>query len=223
MIAKTMLKILAYLISRIIYQKNRLIWKYPASPGKIIWVTPGQMQRSIEYTSILNHKRYYLDGVIAGGNWGKRQSKVSKTHSDLFESFDQYFNKSVPLEETGYFTKKRGKSAAKKYKLKYEPIYRQIKEEGFKIPTSVFDSVEPFKVSIASNGDIMFMTGKHRLAIAKTFGDDFSIPALVSFRHTEWQKKREYILSRKGKNIKDEYQKYLTHPDIASELPGAPD
>jgi len=221
MYKRILFKVIAQILSTIIYQKNRLIWKFPASPDKFIWVKPGQIERSIEFTMIVKQRRYYLDGIISAGDWGTRRSKVKRLHAGLFESFHQYFNESVPLEETGYI-KNKGKNnpvgMAKKYKKKYEPIYCQVKEEGFKIPESIFDKVEPFKVSIASNGDILFMTGKHRLAIAKALGDDYKIPAKVSHRHIEWQKKREYILSRKGKNIKPEYRKYLSHPDIVSEL-----
>lgn len=214
---KPVVNSIAYVISRVIYLKNRLVWEKPAHPGKIIWIKPKHIERSIEFSRIVKQRRNYLDGVIKAGDWGKRNYKVKKLHSELFDAFNLHFNEDIPFEETKYFLEKEIGSDYNpmEYSKKYNKIYRQIKTEGFRVPGSVFDDIEPFKVSIAPNGDILFMTGKHRLAIAKALGDDFTVPAKVSHRHSEWQKYRDHLYQKlkKGEITKENILD-LDHPDL---------
>ena len=214
------LRILAFIVSHIIYLLNCFRWHKPAVPGKIIWVKPSSITRSIEFTHIVKQRKYYLNGIIKGGDWGKQEYSVFKIHDVLFESFKKRFKHKIPFTETEYFKSKTGSTRVidkqlEEYNKKYSSIYNQIKEEGFKIPSSVFDQMDTFKVSIASNGDFLFMTGKHRLAIARLMGQDFRIPVKVSHRHKEWQEYRDqlYLEYCDGKISKEQIQK-LEHPDL---------
>jgi len=198
-------------------------WKAPAKPGKVIWVAPADIVKSIEFTPIVSQRRYYLNGIIAKGEWGFTNYRVHELHQNLFETFEKMFVEGIPFTKTAYFNKKKHKknidAFVEKYNTKYRRVYKSIEKSGFHIPRSIFDEIDMFQISIGGEGDILFMTGKHRLAIALLMGEDFKIPANVSHRHIEWQRKRDLIL--KGKKSKERdilLEKYGDHPDIVSEL-----
>lgn len=194
-------------ISRLLSIVNYLRWKKPAQPEKIIWIKPNRIKQSIEYSDLVQGRRYYWNGVIRGGEWDENTSKLPFY---LFKVFEKRFIEQVPFRETAYF--QNGKSAKIE---KYEKMYKEIKMSGFKTPTSIFDEVDSFKVSISSTGELLFMTGKHRLAIARLMGDDFQIPVEVSHRHAEWQKYRDrlYEACEKGNMTKGDILQ-IDHPDL---------
>jgi hypothetical protein len=71
---------------------------------------------------------------------------------------------------------------------------------------------------IYKNGEILYtVDGNYRLYMCIEAGIK-EISGRVWMRHIEWQEIREHILSRKGKNVHEEYSQYLDHPDIADEL-----
>ena len=220
---KVIMRFVGLFLSRLCYSYYLMRWKAPAKPGKVIWVAPADIVKSIEFTPIVSQRRYYLNGIIAKGEWGFTNYTVHELHQKLFDSFEKIFVEGVPFTQTSYFDKK--KKTIKEEELieihnnEHKKAYRSIEKSGFHIPRSIFDEIDMFQISIGGEGDILFMTGKHRLAIALLMGEDFKIPANVSHRHIEWQKKRDLIL--KGKKSKERdilLEKYGDHPDIVSEL-----
>jgi hypothetical protein len=158
---------------------------------------------------------YYLNGIIAGGSWGRKKQTIHKLHTDLFEAFELHFKHNIPLEETEYFSDSGKKEQLHYYKKKYCSLYNEIKDNGFKLPGSVIDDIDYFKVCIASNGDFMFLTGKHRLAIAKLFGNNIKIPVRVSYRHKDWQGYRDKLyIDYKRKMITKKEIADIKHPDL---------
>ena len=63
------------------------------------------------------------------------------------------------------------------------------------------------RVSIGRNGEIIWIGSHHRIAIAKVLKFD-KIPALVYYRHYEWQKKRFDMVKNKF------FGNYTNHPDV---------
>lgn len=223
--AKTVvLRATGYIISHLAYFYYQLRWSSPAHPEKIIWVKPAEIIRSIEFTDIVQQRRYYLNGIISKGKWGKTESTVHTIHQPLFDAFRDKFLKGKEFEETSFFKEYRRKNKSvqsfkDKYDVRYQEIYERIKESGFHVPKGVFDEFDAYKISIAANGDFLFMTGKHRLAISLLMDDDFEIPVKVSHRHIEWQNIRETILSNENSELRKKLLiKYGNHPDIFSEL-----
>lgn len=214
------LRMVGFIVSHGLYTYYIFRWKKPAKPEKIIWIKPNDIERSIEFSDIVQQRRYYLNGVILNGEWGRDDYTVYKIHSPLFNAFKEKFSEKNSFADTEYFnrlnlTVNELKRKVKTYDRKYSAIYECIKKEGFHIPNSVFDEMDTFKVSIASNGDFLFMTGKHRLAIAKLMGDAFKIPVKVSHRHYDWQKYRdELFLDYQDGNISKEKIKKIDHPDL---------
>lgn len=213
-------KIITNLVSQMVYAVNCIRWKKPARPGKIIWVSSSDIRRTIEFSKIVKQKRHILNGIILDGNWDKTGQTVGYYHSELFNAFRAHFKKGKPLEDTVYFNnKKKSKNVIEgrvnKYRSYYDDLYKEIKENGFKISKSLLSEIDDFKVSIASNGDFLFMTGKHRLTIARLIGDDFRIPVKVSHRHKKWQEYRDKLYDDyiNGRISKKEILE-INHPDL---------
>lgn len=216
----SLMRVIGYVISYVMYWINNLIWKMPAHPEKIIWVDPDEIVRSIEFSKIVSQRRYYLNGIIKDGDWDKGTYTVYHLHDRLFEAFKRRFFEGYCYLDTTYFQQKdlpesSLKALADKYKRRYDYIYSEIKKEGFSLPSSVLDYMEEFKIGISSKGEFLFMTGKHRLGIAKLMGEDFKMPVKVSYRHTEWQAYRDQLYTdlKTGK-ISDEDIMNLNHPDL---------
>lgn len=216
----SLMRLAGYLISHTLFFINKLKWKKPAHPEEVIWVDPNQIVRSIEFSNIVRQRRYYLNGIIKDGNWDKGTYTVYHLHNGLFKAFEKRFIEGLSYLETNYFKEKnlpkpRLRALADKYERKYDNIYSDIARDGFSVPSSVFDQRDAFKVSITAEGEFLFMTGKHRLAITKLMGDEFKMPVKVSHRHTEWQKYRDKLYSelRAGKIKKKDIIK-LNHPDL---------
>src|SRR5699024_648692 len=151
--------------------------------------------------------------------WYEKDYMIYNVHSDLFKAFRKKYLKGRLFSETRYFNKKKlPKSELEKlvktYKERYDKIYKEVKKNGFKKP-SVFDTIDPFIVSIGSCGEFLFMTGKHRLAIARLMGEDYKIPVKISHRHAEWQQYRDqlYLAYKSGMITKDDIGN-KHHPDL---------
>jgi hypothetical protein len=214
-VSRILFKIITSALSWLLYCFYYIRWKKPARPDKILWISPNEINRTVEFTKLVKYRKYYLNGIISGGSWGRKKQTVNKLHTDLFEAFELHFKHNIPFEKTEYFSDSGKKEQLCSYKKKYCRLYNEIKEHGFKLPGSVIDEVDYFKVCIATNGEFMFMTGKHRLAIAKLFGDKFKIPVRVSHRHRDWQYYRDklYVDYKLGKITKNEIAD-INHPDL---------
>ena len=66
---------------------------------------------------------------------------------------------------------------------------------GFAAPTWRNRTTDPFCLSIGANGEFLFMTGKHRLALAEVAGVK-AIPARISARHWQWQAYRDELYQK---------------------------
>lgn len=208
------------LISWVVYYFNCIRWVKPARPGKIIWVNPSEIENSIEFSKIVKQKRVILNGIVLRGDWDKTNRTVNFYHSELFDAFYSHFKEGKNLKETSYFKRKIksenvDEERIDKYNSFYDKLFNEIKNNGFRISNSLFDGIDDFKVSIDSNGGFLFMTGKHRLAIARLMGDDFKIPAKVSHRHIDWQKYRDKLYKGfiQGKITKEDIRS-INHPDL---------
>ena len=106
-----------------------------------------------------------------------------------------------------------GKSSSRKDFSTYQSLFLDLKEGAFKYNTSVFSS-KNLCVGISDDGEIIFLTGNHRVAMARLMRLDM-IPVQVSFRTKAWHHKRKSILqSLANHNVEDWMKSYLNHPDI---------
>ena len=75
-------------------------------------------------------------------------------------------------------------------------------------------SVEYYSIAIDENGEFLYLTGKHRLALAKAAGMK-KLPVNVAIRHEEWQKFRDSLFKRlREGDITREQIIEMNHPDL---------
>lgn len=125
--------------------------------------------------------------------WGCESEKEFKSRC---ETLDQIFE---DMKERGYrsqkeLVKERGDETS---------------DEPFIIRGSYLENFDEVAVDIGRDGDLLFVDGRNRLAIAKILGIN-EIPIRVVARHKEWQKKREKI----GECGIEKLPEYSEHPDI---------
>ncbi|NNE34966.1 MAG: hypothetical protein HKN13_07005 [Rhodothermales bacterium] len=96
----------------------------------------------------------------------------------------------------------------------YQSLFETLSSRGFTIHTWRNRKMDPFCLSIGANGEFLFMTGKHRLAMAVVSGVK-AIPARISARHWQWQAHRDELY-RKGLNGEVSLAQLdaIDHPDL---------
>ena len=98
--------------------------------------------------------------------------------------------------------------------VRYQSLFGTLSTRGFAVPTWRNRTTDPFCLSIGANGEFLFMTGKHRLALAQVAGVK-AIPARISARHWQWQAYRDELY-QKGKvgEISIAQLDAIEHPDL---------
>lgn len=134
-------------------------------------------------------------GFIEVMNWEGFTADVN-TLSDI-EVFKSVFMNGVRWEDTKYYTKffnrldKKGTGRTNtktwedyknKHLLRWVHLYRAIKDHGYKTQFELNQKVCPPKeieVAISKDGDIIFIDGRHRLAIVKILNIEI-IPVIIN-------------------------------------------
>lgn len=217
------LKVVSEILSVLFYSFYKLFYKKVAHPKAILFVDSKKILKNIDKGSIVRQRRLYLTGVILSGSWDEEFQWLFSDlgFNYLFEDLSRLTENNLTIEKSHWYEVRKDKCKTpsdiesikeevdKKMK-KYYKIYQKIKTDGFIIPRSVFDKTDFFYVCISANGDYLFMTGNHRLIIAKILalrGYNIKIPVRVSHRHSKWQAFRDELYVKYKKNI-------LTRRDI---------
>ena len=106
-----------------------------------------------------------------------------------------------------------------------EKLYKLIRKYGFKSQQELYsfiDRLTPIKwtpiideiaAAIDRDGQLLFINGKHRLAIAKVL-DIPEIPIVVLLRHKKWLKFRKELIELSKKSPQKKLNFCFTHPDL---------
>ena len=170
----------------------------------------------------------YPKGTVINGDWDlnlhdiftEKSGERIKILIDLYSSSNQ-LEKKKHQDKLVSFLLKNNKDFTKNDALdelkRADNIFNAIKDKGFK--NYYFQNYNLFffkfktkcksgiRVSIGRNGEIIWIGSHHRIAIAKVLKFD-KIPALVYYRHYEWQKKRFDMVKNKF------FGNYTNHPDV---------
>ena len=166
-------------------------------------VPPYLIDYSIEPTKFVRRGHYRFSGLIKRKDW-ERIIPLQVKHKMLVDQFREVFalaNPKSPRQEQTDLGR-------------YQSLFEALSTKGFEIPTWRNRTTDPFYLSIGANGEFLFMTGKHRLALSKVAGVK-AIPAKISARHWKWQAYRD-ALYRKGKNgdLSLAELDAIEHPDL---------
>jgi len=240
----------AYALSWIYVRTARMRLRHaaPLYPGRLYWVDPDEIQRSVSWTQISAHRKedeharfrapnYRLAGRVFGGDWDQRE--VWFAQSTLFQSFRKHFRDGVPWDQTAFYTESKAAlkegatlwgcetlTAFDERCAEIERLYEQIGTDGYKTQTELHGRAHlsptldrlyraiwgEIAVSIGRDGELVFVDGRNRLAIAKLHGLD-AVPVVVLVRHSEWQQRRNAV-ARRAVTPASLAAEIRTHPDI---------
>ena len=195
------------------YQYLNTRYKNVARPERIIWVDPNSIYYSIEFSELAKKRLFYIRGLVIGGDWDRTGYTVLRFHRNLFKYLSCKLRDIEPPLNTSDMIRLDKKYDAGLLK-KYKALYETVCESGFSLPNSRL-GIDPFYIGIGRDGEYFFITGKHRLAIAKAARR--KIPAVISFRHANWQKTRDdYLMnSRASERERGKLSEtIINHPDL---------
>lgn len=219
------------------YIKNLVQWdpESVADPLKSMWIDPNDVSWVIPKPRQMSYQAG--PGYIQGGNWDlAKESRV--TEHGIYVGLVERFVDGKDWEETEYVARaKRGLEKDGEYwnytdldhfledRTTYaENLYRSLEEDGYRTAderdasevdknrhedTYYAKVLEP-AVAIGRDGEILFLDGFHRLAIARLL--DIDIAVSVFARHSRWQRVRQRVTQSDRSEIRN---KLTIHPDIA--------
>lgn len=216
--------------------KNKLTNRM-SLPGKfknedILYVNPDK----IIYTA-LNYKKediYSIIGVVRDGDWDLDKVKVEEI--PIYCAIINHFTRRVPFCELDIFRPDISNAAEKEkndaglwdsicsYEYdtrlqKIENLYEAIKRNGYQSQKELgtANPYDEIKIKIGRDGQLLFVDGIHRLAIAKILNIK-SIPLLVTIRHKKWVIFKKELFkhadSESTEYHKGELYQKLNHPDL---------
>lgn len=197
----------------------------PTKQDRIIWVSP----EDIEHKPVIKPPTNIIpQRLVLGGNWDQNLKRVDE--DIVFKSFKARFVEGKSWDETGYMKflttdiSEHGNISTEKAKnrcKKLDVLFKYIENNGYK-PQAELEQTQSLieglsgqwlppayrevSVSISRNGELLWQTGMHRLAMAKLLHID-QIPVRVNARHEHWQEIRDSI-------YKNGSRRDIHHPDI---------
>jgi len=211
-------------------------------PFSVINVDPNNIIRSVAPEI----DRWDDLGAVLDGDWDQTEYTVNDHYK--YRSVVDHFENGTPWEETDVYREaikriERGESYwngsltrddIEARTTHIEQLYERIKENGFKSQAQLqgkplreivldrkFDrSLEEVAVAIGRDGELLFVDGNHRLAIADIL-DLETIPVHVIVRHKQWELIRNKIKNGSDTSLADNASdEYVDHPDISGNLSG---
>jgi len=201
----------------------------PIEPFKLMLVSPSQ----------INHypgQRVgdQLHPLVAGGDWDLHRTPFEE--GAVYQTFHDRFVDNQPWSETDRYNSYIDKYGSKQAVLensdklgeafdlfdevstmedafaKYDLIFEQIKQEGYKLQRQlrpmedrlenpgVFSNAVPecneITLDVSRDGTLLCYSGQHRLAMAKML-DLNAVPVRIRLRHEQWQRKRDTVWENK--------------------------
>jgi hypothetical protein len=216
-----------------------VVWRYqlrknapdlPADMAAPVLVDPSAIRRAVWRLDLLEDLKVPMQrdlvGVVAGGEWDEAAFPLSDL--TFFDAVDQHFNHGVDWDDTDFYRDIRASLAAGQPKFKYrtvddiprqweriESLYASMKADGYRGQDELGTSRpwDEIVVAIDRVGRLLFVDGRHRLAVARALGLD-EVPVLVGVRHKDWVAKRAEIAAYVESTGHPSYQP-LMHPDLA--------
>jgi len=203
-------------ISLIIFVFSRLSHKHLPPPWKIIFIDPYAISESIEPSNHVRKGRHRLSGLVRRSDWERVIPMPTKHHvmPTLFREL--FFNKhpEIPAHSDKDTAETLDRLRETIDIERYRGICESMRAEGFERPRFATSRHDAFSVCIDKDGQLLFTTGKHRLALAKALGLS-KIPVRVSARHIQWVRYRQAFYQRLVADRLNKIDKqHWKHPDL---------
>lgn len=178
-------------------------------------------------------------GRVRGGDWDDRTHRFEET--DVYRGFEDRFVRDVPWHETDFYRRSVayiengfelwGCTSECDFRRRcefVESLYDSIAREGYRSqselaaassdtlgddPRAIETITDEITVCVGRDGDLLFMDGRNRLAIAKILDLD-SVPVWIMTRHEGWQRARNRVAAdpSRWRELPDRLQ---GHPDLS--------
>lgn len=173
--------------------RGKIIVKNP------IWIDTDQIKWELK--GLNNKEKMKLSnkyGIIFSGDWDQHVEDLNKY--DIFQAFHQRFLLNKPWSDTLHYRRRcrkiesgaevQGCRSIKEYDSyleKIEDLYYKIKKFGYRtqVKMRTLKPWDEIRVAIGRDGSVIFIDGRHRLAIAKTLKLN-KIPVTVCVIHPEY-------------------------------------
>ena len=217
-------------------KSSRLRRHRTSDPFGIIWVDPSEVRRAAP--ELVNRWKHM--GEVWSGDWDLESRPLQDL--EKYHSVVEHFRDGVPWEETEifrtaieqieaggtYWNGCRTVSDIERRTRHIERLYESIRRDGFKSQSAIYGkqfksrllrgsfdrSTTEITVSIGRDGELLFVDGNHRLAIAHVLGVE-EIPVQVVVRHERWQDIRDAVSEATSRSdLSAASRRYLDHPDI---------
>lgn len=181
--------------------------------------------------------KYRLAGRVFDGPWDLHTDPL--TESTILQSFRAHFQHGVPWVETAFYAETRAaiesggtpwdcqsEADIKERCTKLDQLFERIADDGYLTQTELRErgqsTISPHRlnraiwgeiaVSVGRDGQLLFLDGRNRLAMARIQGLD-AVPVVILVRHENWQRRRDRIA--RGELTREELpDRARDHPDL---------
>ncbi|MFC6889427.1 hypothetical protein [Halorubrum trueperi] len=200
---------------------------------------PNQIRRE----SVFPPPKFKHAGGVDGGDWDALDHRFEDT--ELYRGFEARFERRVPWRETAFYrtsveyieggTPLWGCTTEAEFERRcafVESLYDAIATNGYRSQAELSATDSPdsdgnavrtvtdeIAVCVGRGGELLFMDGRNRLAIAKLLDLD-AVPVWIMVRHEGWQRVRDSVAADPSR-IALLPERLRTHPDLAGVRSGA--
>jgi hypothetical protein len=178
-----------------------------AQPLRLSWIDPNELEYWAKSPFILNLLRCLREGnsnrlspFVVGGHWDEELVALSEMDSHF--AFYQRYARIKDWRDTAYFQRisKNFRVGLKKGKFRtveeweqsilwrYDRIFSVIQSNGYKTQAELngqYGLLDEIAVCVSRAGRLLFLNGKHRLAMAKALNLE-KIPVVIVAIHRVW-------------------------------------
>jgi len=208
-------------VSVVLFLGFRLRYGKLPLPWRRLEIDPFLIRFSIEPSRFVRSGRYRYSGQVVKSDWN-RVIDMPEKHKVLPMAFAAIFshgftsnteaeaNLEIDTEDAELFRQ----FFNHRINHVYAEMFSDFRETGFRPSKFLFSNIDPFFICIGRQGELLFTTGKHRLALAKAAGLE-TMPVRVAARHVDWIRYRRGFFERIQAGRASEYDKQnWNHPDL---------
>ena len=162
---------------------------------------------------------------IRGGDWDLPAERRF-TDLEVYQAIEARISNGTAWEETNFYrrvlndfargTSKWGCANEEEFVARLaavDELHRTIAREGFRSQAELgSNGADDVRVAIARDGRVLFVDGRHRLAIARALGIE-EIPVRIVARHNAWCEFKRTVLDYARTHNGRVYQE-IDHPDL---------
>lgn len=163
----------------------------------VVWVAPADIHLVSGLPEARRRELMTHDGAVLEGDWDRKINPKPFEEMDVYKAFRERMIEGRPWSETAFYKRVVAaiNNGERKWKcrtekqfrarcVELERLYRDIAESGFKSQKELPDGSPHHEICVAMgrDGRLIFLDGRHRLAIAKLL-DLAKIPVRIAVYH----------------------------------------